>query len=83
MINWKDPQKEMPPSGSHIWVCLHFPNETQLLSTHIFGVEVHEKVNKEQYFVNHDWLSKGKVKLSITDIVAWVEKESINLPERV
>jgi len=81
MINWKDPKKEMPTSGTHVWICLQYSNSTEPLHNYIFGVEVHEKVNKEQYFVNHDWLSKGKIKLSVTDIAAWAEKESINLPE--
>ena len=83
MIDWKDPKKEAPLAGAHIWVLLRFPKTQDLLSCEIIGVQVHEKVNKEIYFVNDDGVSRGLIKWTPDQIDAWASKESINLPEKV
>jgi hypothetical protein len=82
MINWKDPQKEMPPSGSHIWILLRFPRKETLLSCEIIGVEVCETAQKKKYLVNNDDVNRGTIRWELGDISAWTEDKEINLPER-
>jgi len=82
MINWKDPKKEMPPSGSHIWVLLRHLSKENLLSCEIFGVEVHETVQKKQYLINNDDISGGVMKWELESIDAWAADDQINIPER-
>lgn len=81
MINWKDPNKEMPPSGSHVWVLIKHWKQDNLLSCEIFGAEVWETSKKEQYFANNDDIGGGSMTWSLGQITAWADKESINLPD--
>lgn len=83
MINWKNPLKEMPISGTHVWIMLRQDRRDDLLSCELLGVEVFESVNKEQYFVNNDDIGGGVMKWRLDQVAAWADKDAINLPERV